>query len=105
VVISQFDVFRNPRNKAEFPFLLVVQHDLLQGLSLRVVIPLVPKASFAQRPAARLNPIFTVDGTSVVMLTQMIGAVRTASLTKKVSNLSAKRTEIINALDLLFTGV
>ena len=105
MVIRQFDVFRNPRNKAQFPFLLVVQHDLLESLSVRVVVPMAPKSSFAQRPAARLNPIFTIDGTAVVMVTQMLGAVRASSLGKKVGSLSTKRTEIIGALDILFTGI
>jgi toxin CcdB len=105
VVIRQFDVFRNPREKKAFPFLLVVQHDVLESLSLRVVVPLAPKASFGAQTAKRLNPVFTVDGSAVVMLTQMLGAVQAASLGKRVTSLSAKRAEIIGALDVLFTGV
>ena len=105
MVIRQFDVFKNPRDKTRFPFLLVVQHDLLDTLSVRVVVPLAPKASFGARTAMRLNPVFTVDGTAVVMLTQMLGAVRASTLGKRVATLSAKRAEIIGALDVLFTGV
>lgn len=105
MVIRQFDVFRNPRAKTGYPFLLVVQHDLLDSLSVRVVVPLAPKASFGAQTANRLNPVFTVDGSAVVMLTQLLGAVRASSLGKRVASLSAKRTEIIGALDVLFTGI
>lgn len=105
MVIRQFDVFRNPNDKKRFPFLLVVQHDLLEDLTVRVVVPLTPKASFGEKTAVRLNPVFTVEGTPVVMLTQLLGAVRASTLGKRVATLSAKRTEIIGALDLLFTGI
>ena len=105
MVICQFDVFRNPRDRTRFPFLLVVQHDVLESLPVRVVVPLTPQRSFGEKPLMRLNPVFQVDGTAVVMLTQMIGAVSTSSLGRRVATLAAKRTEIIGALDIVFTGI
>lgn len=103
--MHQFDVFRNQREKPRFPFLLLVQHELLAGLPVRVVVPLTPQSSFGKRPVARLNPVFQVDGTAVVMLTQMLGAVPTAALGRRVGTLGAKRAEIIGALDILFSGI
>lgn len=105
MVIKQFDVFRNPRDKTRFPLLLVVQHDLLEVSPLRVVVPLTPQRTFGERPVKRLNPVLHVDGDAMVMLTQMLGAVPTASLVKRVASLSAKRSEIIAALDVVFTGI
>ena len=105
MVIKQFDVFRNPRDKVRFPLLLVVQHDLLGVLPTCVVVPLTPQRSFGEKPARRLNPVFQVDGSAMVMLTQMLGAVSTSSLTKKVAHLGTKHSEIIGALDVVFTGI
>jgi len=105
VVIRQFDVFRNPRDKTRFPLLLVVQHAVLEVLPVRVVVPLTPQRSFGERPVKRLNPVFEVDGTPMVMLTQMLGAVASASLKRPVANLEARRSEIIGALDIIFTGI
>jgi toxin CcdB len=104
-VTRQFDVFKNGKDKSRFPFLLLVQHDLLSQLSVRVVVPLTPQRSFGAQPITRLNPVFEVDGAAQVMLTQMLGAVPTSSLGRKVANLGAKRAEIIGALDVLFAGV
>lgn len=103
--MHQFDVFRNPSGKARFPFVLLVQHDVLSALPVRVVVPLTPQRSFGDRPVARLNPVFEVDGTPVVMLTQLLGAVPTSSLGRRVGSLGARRTEIIGALDIVFSGI
>lgn len=54
--MAQFDVFRNPEGSG---YLLDVQSDLLDGLSTRLVIPLLP-ALQAPRPAARLNPVVNI---------------------------------------------
>ena len=105
MVIRQFEVFRNPRDKTRFPFLLVVQHDLLGGLPVRVVVPLTPQRSFGERPVKRLNPVFEIDGAPMVMLTQMLGAVATSSLRRPVANLDTRRAEIIGALDIVFAGI
>ncbi len=103
--MGQFEVFRNARNKVRFPFLLVVQHEVLAELPTRVVVPMTPLAVFGARPVSRLNPVFRVDGVAVVMLTQMLGAVPTSSLKSRVTTLATKRTEIIGALDILVSGV
>lgn len=105
MVIRQFDVFRNPRDKTRFPLLLVAQHDLLEELPVRVVIPLTPQRTFGDRPVKRLNPVFEIDGTPMVMLTQLLGAVATSSLKRPIANLAAKRGEILGALDIVFTGI
>ena len=105
MVTQQFDVFKNTRNTGQFPFLLLVQHDLLSALPVRVVIPLAPQSAIAHRPISRLNPVFEIGGTTTVMLTQLLGAVPTLSLGKRVTNLSGRRTEIIGALDILISGI
>ncbi|MBL8935602.1 MAG: CcdB family protein [Archangium sp.] len=53
----------------------------------------------------RLNPVFQVDGTPKVMLSQRLGAVASSLVEGPVANLEARRTEIIGALDIVFTGI
>lgn len=103
--MDQFDVFRNPSGKTRFPFVLLVQHDVLETLPVRVVVPLTPLRAFGARPVARLNPVFEVDGRPLVMLTQLIGAVAASALGRRVASLETRRAEIIGALDIVFSGV
>lgn len=105
MVTRQYDVFRNTKAREAFPYLLVVQHDLLAELPVRVVVPLASRRALGGRPISRLNPVFEVAGGEVVMLTQLLGAVAAASLRQKVQNLGDERAAIISALDVLFSGV
>jgi hypothetical protein len=59
----------------------------------------------APRPAARLNPVLTVAGEPVVMVTQFLSAVPASLLRGGPVSLSGEAAAIGNALDLLLTGV
>lgn len=104
--MPQFDVYENndAASREEIPYLLDVQSDLLDGLATRVVVPLVAKR-FAGNVASRLNPQFKIRNASVVMSTPELAGIPAKLLTKKVTNLSGKRDEIIGALDMVFTGI
>jgi toxin CcdB len=94
----------DPTSRDEIPYLLDVQSDLLDALATRVVVPLVAKR-FAGNVATRLNPQFKIRNVSVVMSTPELAGIPTKSLTRKITNLSGKRDEIIGALDMVFTGI
>lgn len=85
-------------------YLLDCQADLLNGLNTRFVVPLLPQDA-APRPAARLNPVFTIEGAPHVMVTQYAAAVELRELGEKVVSLADRGHDIQNALDLLLTGV
>ncbi|MFN7550096.1 MAG: CcdB family protein [Pseudomonadota bacterium] len=106
MVIRRFDVVRNPnpRTRRPVPYLVVLQSELLDGLDTRVVAPLARAGGVEGRAAERLNPAFEVDGERVVMLTQMVGAAPLASLVR-VGSLESERHRIVDALDLLFSGI
>lgn len=82
---------------------LDVQADILELLNTRIVIPLMPLLS-APKPAARLNPIFEINGEQYVMATQFASAVPLGELGKPVANLEPRFEEITVALDMLFQG-
>ena len=107
MVTQRFDVFRNPspRSVNTVPYVVVLQSELLDDLPTRVVAPLVKAAALAGRPATRLNPELEVEGETLFLLTQQVGAVPLRSLTRRVGSLEDRRDVIVAALDLLFSGI
>jgi toxin CcdB len=105
--MRRFDVFRNesPRTGRRFPYFLVVQSELLTGLSTCVVIPLGRASVVAGRLAQSLTPELTIDDGSYVMYTPEIGPVPSVVLRKQIGNLEAQRDTILRALDFLFSGI
>jgi len=88
----------------EVPYLLDIQANLLSDLQTRVVVPLIRTGSFGRR-AERLHPRFIVDGQDVVMATHLIAATRKQSLGGLVASLQDQRDTVLNAIDVLWSGV
>ncbi|HEX3676182.1 MAG TPA: CcdB family protein [Sphingomicrobium sp.] len=97
--MAQFDIHRLGGG-----LVLDCQSDLLSQLASRLVVPLLPKSK-APAPVARLNPVFTIAGKDYVMVTETAGAVRTRQLGAVVESLANRHFEIIDALDVLISGV
>jgi len=98
--MPQFDVYRS----AEGALLLDCQSDALGFLATRLVVPLLPSARAPARQA-RLNPVVSVGGEDYVMVTQFAATVPVRELKQATANLGGARYEIINAFDVLLTGV
>ena len=98
--MPQFDVHRS-RDGAEL--LLDCQSDLLDHFNTRLVVPLLP-AQTAQT-LSRLHPVFEIDGGHHIMATQLALAVDSKELGDRVASLADRRYEILNAVDMLVTGV
>jgi len=103
--MAQFDVFENPHEETDqaIPYLLDVQADLLDGLSTRVVVPLIA-ASAMGKAVKYLNPQFTIGNTTVFMSTAELAGIPIRSMGEKIGSLKDQRHEIIAALDFLFSG-
>ena len=84
-------------------FLLDCQADLLSDFNTRFVVPLLPRDE-APTPAARLNPVFDIQGRQVVMVTQFASAVAMKEFGEHVGSLLAEQNAIGNALDMLISG-
>ena len=72
--MPQFDIHRLADG-----LVINCQSDLLEQIDSRFVVPLVPRMD-APKVAARLNPVFEIDGKDYVMLTQAATAVRRREL-------------------------
>ena len=98
--MAQYDLFADPAGNG---YLLDVQNDLLEGLNVRAVVPLLPQGN-APIAASRLNPVFEFDGAPYLMMTQYIAAVPVSILKVPLGDLSDKFDAITSALDMLFHG-
>jgi toxin CcdB len=100
----QFDVVANPvaSEAAHWPYLLVLQSDLVSGLPSTVVAPLVPRANMIG--AGRLHPILVVDGREFWLATHELFAVDKRVLRDTVASLSEQRDAIMGAIDFSFIG-
>lgn len=97
--MARFDV----HHRADGRYLLDCQADLLAHLSTRLVVPLSP-SSHVPKPVTRLNPLFDVDGRTLVMMTQLAAAVPARELGKRVASLRDHDNDISNAIDMLLVG-
>ena len=105
--MAQFDVYRNPNpaSRGRVPYLLDVQSGLLDTIATRVVVPLCRPQVLSGKPAERLNPAFEIEGRKFYLLTPQLAGVPRKALGEPVTSLAAERRAIIDALDLVFTGI
>lgn len=97
--MAQFDGHESPLGTP----LLDCQSDLLSHFSTRCVIPLMSEETARTLP--RLHPLFTIDGKQHIMATQLASAVDIEDMGPRIASLADQRYEILNALDVLLTGV
>lgn len=83
---------------------LCVQSDLLDNLTSRTVIPLVPVAE-AHKPFQKLNPVFNIDGEKYVLYTEQLTAVDRNKLKPAIASPEDHHQEIVQAIDFLFEGI
>ena len=105
--MAQFWVHRNanPATRKTIPFLLDIQSDLLADLATRVVVPLFPKATMQGVTLQTLTPSIDLEGRSYLMMTPQLAGVPNKTLGTPVADLSARRSELIAAIDLLVSGI
>jgi toxin CcdB len=101
--MARFDVFSNPfaADRNHTPFVVDVQNDHLGPLATRVVIPLRTRAALPTS-ARGINPSLEVQGRELVLDTASLAPVPVTMLRKPVTRLDAARSDILDALDVLF---
>lgn len=97
---SQFDVYRTPADS----LIVIIQNDLLDGLRVRVVVPLFSYADYGAGASA-LNPEIKVNGATYVMMTEYIASLTVQELGQKVGSVPDDRDKIVRAVDTLLAGV
>src|SRR5262249_31308518 len=104
--MTQFEVFRNPAARVHrvYPFVVVLQADLAQRGSQRVVAPVAPRAGFPAIPG-RLTPIIGIEREEFVLLVNALETVSVRGLNGAVVSLASRRNDIVAGIDYLFFGV
>jgi toxin CcdB len=105
--VAQFAIYqnRNSHSKKEFPLLLDIQTNLLDSLQTTVVVPLKKLQTNKDKVLTQLTPTLTIESVDYLMLTPQLAGIQRKDLGNAVANVEYARTEILNALDFLLTGI
>ena len=99
-----FSVYCNLGNAKDYPYLIDVQHALLDTLSTRLVIPLFPADEIKVKQSEKLCPVIFVEGQRYLAMTHEMAGVRRTMLGNVVDNVAFDRDEIKKAIDFLIDG-
>lgn len=98
--VAQFDLYRR---RGEPGYLLNVQHDVVDHLPTRLVIPVLP-ASDAPRAFRGINLQIEIGGVAHTVFPHYVAAFPRVELGRPVGNLASQRDALLQAFDLLLTG-
>ena len=104
ILMARFDIYDNPgRTKANIPYLVEVQSNVISGLATRIVIPLRHLAAFSKLTLpSDLFPLIAIDGKEYLLDTPQLGAIPSSELKVRVGSAQDYRFEIQAALDRVF---
>jgi len=105
--MSQFTLYLNKdkSSKKTYPYFVDVQNNLLSDLNSRLVIPLTPLKKVNEKVAQKLCPAINIDGDEFVLVTNQMTTVPKSTLKSEVDSLEQYRHQIIDAIDMLITGI
>lgn len=103
--MARFDIYPNPiaQDRADFPFVLEIQSDLLYRFTERVCVPLAQADAFPGM-TERFNPTVPVQGQPLHLHPLGIAVFRLQELREPVATASAHALAIDTALDMLLRG-
>jgi toxin CcdB len=105
--MAQFTIYQNnnSQSKTEYPLLLDIQTNLLDALQTTVVVPLKRLETNKDKLLTQLTPILAIEGLEYLMLTPQLAGMQRKQLGKAITNVDHARTDILNALDFLLSGI
>ena len=105
--MPQFSLYENQdkRTKESYPYFVDVQNSLFSDLNSRLVIPFTWHQALNKTDVERLCPVIPIRGKNFVLLTHQMTSVPVAILSKEEMTLEDYRYEILDAIDMLITGI
>ncbi|SDF00275.1 CcdB family protein [Limimaricola pyoseonensis] len=97
---AQYDLYRLDDGM----LVVILQSDLLDQLTTRVVAPLLPSDSVT-RVMKSLNPGVTVGDTAYLVMPQLAATLTVAELGTRIGSLGMLRDEITRSMDALLSGI
>lgn len=103
--MARFDIYPNPiePDRADFPFVLEIQSDLLYQFAERVCVPLARPGAFPGM-TERFNPAIAVGEQTVHLLPLGIAVFLQSEFRQSCNSAKAQMLEIETALDMLLRG-
>lgn len=104
--MAQFDISKNNRRsgKDEIPYLMDIQSDSVSILGTRIVVPLRKATNFIDKTISKIHIPVKIENKEYVAFISEMAAIPTGMIGSTITNEAIRRTEIIAAIDLLFTG-
>ena len=96
--MRQFDVVRIKGGQ----LVVLLQSGLLEHLSTRLVVPLLPTSVL--QPVPRLHPSIRVEGNDYAMMMELMSPIRAADIVGIVSSALDLEYEIKRAYDMVLGG-
>lgn len=105
--MTQFTLYKNEdkSSRKTYPYFVNVQSDLLNDLNSRLVIPLSPGSAVNNTNAKKLCPIINLDEGTFILLVHQMTSVPRSILKAEITSLKSYRCEIMDAIDMLITGI
>jgi len=105
--VAQFTLYKNQdkRSKNAYPYFVDVQNSLFSDLNSRLVIPFARHESVSRTEVERLCPVLSIHGKKHVLLTHQMTSVPVSTLSQEEKSLEDYRYEILDAIDMLVTGI
>ena len=105
--MAQFSLYKNQdkRSKDSYPYFVDVQNALFSDLNSRMVIPFAKHESLNKTDVERLCPVIPIRDKNFVLLTHQMTAVPVSILSKEEMSLESYRYDILDAIDMLITGI
>jgi len=105
--MSQFTLYANKDKSTSktYPYFVDVQNNLMSELNSRLVIPLTPTTKVKDKVAKKLCPVIHVDDSDFILVTNQMTTVPKSILKPEVASLESYRYQIIDAIDMLITGI
>lgn len=105
--MAQFDVYPNPskHQRADIPWIVDVQSDLLSALPTRLVIPLAFRKNMPPALPKALCPALQWNGDALVALPHMAAPFRTKDLGLAQGNIKSEGSALVGAIDAVISGI
>ncbi|MDK1236136.1 CcdB family protein [Cronobacter turicensis] len=100
----QYQIYRNTSANKKYPYLRDIQSYLVDVLTTRIVIPLVPRFMTQKPLPERMCPVVNVDGDEYIVMTHEMASVGKSVLGQHTASALPWRQQIKNAVDFVFDG-
>lgn len=104
--MDQYTAFENKgAGKAIYPFLITMQHPVVNALKHVLVIPVIELTRLHDHsPPAKICPVVSIAGQQYIAMTHMMAGIPMKEMGKAIADLSLYRPVLRDAVEFLLNG-